>query len=133
VTRQLWQDRLKLAHQQPTSPTAAKSATEPRPPKQTVIKYPFTTDRVVLELVSAIEYKKESVQHTYPRSACHNFKPAAVPLREWVCAASIPEVCFPQAQACAVLQYRNPWGFLRIGRLLEDLDSLAGSIAFQHW
>jgi hypothetical protein len=30
-------------------------------------------------------------------------------------------------------QYRNPWGFLRMGRLLEDLDSLAGSIAFAHW
>ncbi|WIA23380.1 hypothetical protein OEZ85_000142 [Tetradesmus obliquus] len=28
--------------------------------------------------------------------------------------------------------YRNPWGFLRMGRLLEDLDSLAGSIAFAH-
>jgi hypothetical protein len=32
-----------------------------------------------------------------------------------------------------LLQYRNPWGFLRMGRLLEDLDSLAGSIAFSHW
>ncbi|KAL6761760.1 HotDog domain-containing protein [Haematococcus lacustris] len=28
--------------------------------------------------------------------------------------------------------YRNPWGSIRLGRLLEDLDSLAGSIAWQH-
>lgn len=30
-------------------------------------------------------------------------------------------------------QYRNPWGFVRIGRLLEDLDSLAGNVAYKHW
>lgn len=29
-------------------------------------------------------------------------------------------------------QYCNPWGHLRIGRVLEDLDSLAGNIAFAH-
>ena len=28
--------------------------------------------------------------------------------------------------------YRNPWGHVRVGRLLEDLDALAGTIAFQH-
>ena len=28
--------------------------------------------------------------------------------------------------------YRNPWGFARLGRVLEDLDSLAGNIAFDH-
>ncbi|GLC67776.1 hypothetical protein PLESTF_000606200 [Pleodorina starrii] len=27
---------------------------------------------------------------------------------------------------------RNPWGHLRLGRLLEDLDSLAGNVAFEH-
>lgn len=31
------------------------------------------------------------------------------------------------------MQYRNPWGAVRIGRLLEDLDSLAGNVAFRHW
>jgi hypothetical protein len=34
---------------------------------------------------------------------------------------------------CCSYQYRNPWGFVRIGRILEDLDSLAGTIAFSHW
>lgn len=28
--------------------------------------------------------------------------------------------------------YRNPWGHMRVGRLLEDLDSLAGNVAFDH-
>ncbi|KAG2496152.1 hypothetical protein HYH03_005754 [Edaphochlamys debaryana] len=28
--------------------------------------------------------------------------------------------------------YRNPWGNMRLGRLLEDLDSLAGNVAFEH-
>ncbi|KAK9841013.1 hypothetical protein WJX81_005413 [Elliptochloris bilobata] len=29
-------------------------------------------------------------------------------------------------------EYRNPWNYLRMGKLLEDLDSLAGSVAFSH-
>lgn len=29
--------------------------------------------------------------------------------------------------------YRNPWGNVRLGRVLEDLDSFAGFIAFEHW
>lgn len=29
-------------------------------------------------------------------------------------------------------KYRNPWGLFRVGRLLEDLDALAGTIAFEH-
>lgn len=31
------------------------------------------------------------------------------------------------------MQYRSPWGLVRVGKLLEDLDSLAGNIAFRHW
>lgn len=31
------------------------------------------------------------------------------------------------------LQYRSPWNSVRIGRVLEDLDSLAGNIAYEHW
>jgi hypothetical protein len=38
----------------------------------------------------------------------------------------------PMPFPCLV-QYRNPWGGVRVGRLLEDLDSLAGNIAFDHW
>lgn len=28
--------------------------------------------------------------------------------------------------------YENPWGFFRKGKLLEDMDALAGNIAFKH-
>ncbi len=33
----------------------------------------------------------------------------------------------------AVMQYRSPWGEARIGRILEDLDSLTALVAFEHW
>lgn len=33
---------------------------------------------------------------------------------------------------CSAVQYRNPWGAVRIGKLLEDLDALAGSVAYNH-
>eukprot|EP00850_Spirogloea_muscicola_P003220 SM000013S26389 [mRNA] locus=s13:91393:93605:- [translate_table: standard] len=29
-------------------------------------------------------------------------------------------------------KYRNPWGYVRVGRILEDLDALAGTIAYKH-
>lgn len=28
--------------------------------------------------------------------------------------------------------YRNPWGFVRMGKILEDLDSMAANVAFFH-
>ena len=37
------------------------------------------------------------------------------------------------ADGCLGPQYRNPWGFVRMGKILEDLDSLAGNIAYEHW
>lgn len=30
------------------------------------------------------------------------------------------------------VQYRNPWNHIRMGRVLEDMDSMAGNIAFTH-
>eukprot|EP00039_Didymoeca_costata_P005656 m.83380 g.83380 ORF g.83380 m.83380 type:complete len:440 (-) comp12920_c0_seq4:7885-9204(-) len=29
-------------------------------------------------------------------------------------------------------KYRNPWGQVRVGRIFEDLDALAGTIAYEH-
>jgi acyl-coenzyme A thioesterase 9 len=29
-------------------------------------------------------------------------------------------------------QYANAWGYIRVGRVLEDLDALAGNVAFHH-
>ena len=48
----------------------------------------------------------------------------------WV-AVCTTDLDFDQLRLC--LQYRNPWDQVRVGKLLEDLDSLAGNIAFQHW
>ena len=40
---------------------------------------------------------------------------------------------YPLASSPAMrAMYRNPWGAVRLGRVLEDLDSLAGSIALTH-
>lgn len=36
------------------------------------------------------------------------------------------------ANAELVDSYTNPWGHLRVGRLLEDLDALAGTVAYKH-
>ena len=36
------------------------------------------------------------------------------------------------ATVCNGVQYRNPWNRVRVGRLLEDMDSLAGYVAFLH-
>lgn len=48
-------------------------------------------------------------------------------------APQVTRVDYPFTKDKFLLEmYRNPWGFLRMGRLLEDLDSLAGSIAFAH-
>ncbi|GAQ88735.1 Acyl-CoA thioesterase [Klebsormidium nitens] len=40
---------------------------------------------------------------------------------------------YPFSQDLALREkYRNPWDSMRVGRLLEDLDAIAGSVAFQH-
>lgn len=51
------------------------------------------------------------------------------------CSAPLLPCPFRPACFCLAvrLQYRNPWGEARIGRILEDLDSLAGFVAFDHW
>ena len=48
----------------------------------------------------------------------------------------MPTIRGPQIVAQDVLvhmQYRSPWNSCRMGRILEDLDSLAGNIAYEHW
>jgi len=42
------------------------------------------------------------------------------------------EVNYPFSDPLLWNAYRNPWGQIRLGRLLEDLDALAGNIAFFH-
>jgi len=42
-------------------------------------------------------------------------------------------IAYPFSQDQFLLEtYRNPWGEMRFGKILEDLDALAGNIAFNH-
>ena len=46
---------------------------------------------------------------------------------------SYVEVSYPFSTDALLWEaYRNPWGQMRLGRLFEDLDALAGNIAFFH-
>mmetsp|Transcript_5026 Transcript_5026/g.16177 ORF Transcript_5026/g.16177 Transcript_5026/m.16177 type:complete len:448 (-) Transcript_5026:160-1503(-) len=47
-------------------------------------------------------------------------------------AASISYDFSKPGNAALTDRYINPWGLFRVGRLLEDLDALAGTIAFGH-
>jgi len=43
------------------------------------------------------------------------------------------EVTYPFSTDPMLLEtYRNPWGQIRLGKMLEDLDALAGNIAYFH-
>jgi len=43
------------------------------------------------------------------------------------------DIDYPFSQDEFLLEtYRNPWGEMRFGKILEDLDALAGNIAFNH-
>ena len=45
----------------------------------------------------------------------------------------LAHVSAPSPHPAPRAQYRSPWGSVRVGRILEDLDSLAGYIAYDHW
>ena len=46
---------------------------------------------------------------------------------------SVVEIDYPFAEDPLLQEtYRNAWGQVRFGRILEDLDALAGNIAFAH-
>jgi acyl-coenzyme A thioesterase 9 len=46
---------------------------------------------------------------------------------------SMTEISYPLSTDEFLLEsYRNPWGQMRFGKILEDLDALAGNIAFNH-
>jgi hypothetical protein len=48
-------------------------------------------------------------------------------MKEWKSRVALTASCL------CTLQYRSPWGEVRIGKILEDLDSLSALIAFDHW
>jgi hypothetical protein len=54
VTRQLWQERLRLARLPPQQHLQQQLRPEtPRPPQAAVIKYQFSNDKYLLEMVSS--------------------------------------------------------------------------------
>jgi acyl-coenzyme A thioesterase 9 len=62
------------------------------------------------------------------QSMTNNHDPIRKPPQE-----SFVEVSYPFSTDTLLWEaYRNPWGQMRLGRLFEDLDALAGNIAFFH-
>lgn len=105
ITLQLWSQRLKADTDIQLSSSLAEPAV--RKPRRTTITYPFTSDHALGEKVS----------------------------RCWLLhlRIRIHIMLSPLSETLLTPQYRNPWGAVRIGKLLEDLDSLAGNVAYLHW
>ena len=136
-TKRLWLERLLREKRG----DAGSRLPEPREkaPVLTTVSYPFSTDPVLQEEV-------RSKRPDLPECACL----CAQFCKETGCALPVFrshvqglwESRTRQGRRARVLadwvragaaQYRNPWDFMRMGKLLEDLDSLAGSVAFRHW
>ena len=68
--------------------------------------------------------------HSSPSSPS---QPVPIQLRTGPVPAEPTTITYPLSSSPAMRAlYRNPWGAVRLGRVLEDLDSLAGSIALTH-
>ena len=68
-----------------------------------------------------------------PHSATHDANPPSPPLAERHMYDSYTELVLPFASNRHLLdQYTNASGGIRTGKLMEHLDSLAGSIAYKH-
>jgi len=80
------------------------------------------------------EAKKRAVQLTAVSGSNKEEKAERVPQPKTAesSATSVVYGFSDPTNSLLVDHYRNPWGFLRVGRLLEDLDALAGTIAFEH-
>ena len=111
VTMQLWSERLKRARL--PAHEGAQPAPVPKQPQVLSLQYDFPHNRELHEKV-----RRPVCSHAWvggwllTRAGLH-----AARRSTGSDAAVAPE------------QYRNPWGSVRIGKLLEDLDSMAGNIA----
>ena len=137
MTKRLWQQRYKwtderLAAAAPRDPAAARLA---KPPQVTRVTYPFSRDEVLREHVGADAAASARQGQSSIALQLHS---TLLDFADWRCCLSARGY-FTSAPPCsavpcpATLQYRNPWGQVRIGRILEDLDSLAGFVAYEHW
>jgi hypothetical protein len=130
VTRQLWQDRLRLAQLQPATAAGATAAKQdadaPRPPKQTVIRYPFTTDRVLLELVSV---SSQRVVQLLELMVCQQYNTYKYKFRHsctrtiWCASSTGPPGSHCQSLFVAVLPH-TPSNSYSSGRCLSSMGQL---------
>ena len=132
VTKELWRKRLRRLGPQPDK---GLPEVHPKPAEPASVKYPFTTNAEILEMVRSMA---STLDKTKPREDFECLEQQLVVIDNSCnitpeCAVSCEVFChiqFPHPALC--VQYRNPWGRMRIGRTLEDLDSMAGNIAFAH-
>ena len=83
-----------------------------------------------LPVPCAVPPKKLSI--SYPFSSSPLLQEQALPFPHCLRASGVL-IMFILLKPLVCMQYRSPWSAVRIGRLLEDLDSLAGNIAYEHW
>lgn len=101
------------------STTTTTTQQEEKPNLQSLFKNP-----IVHQLWTARQEAKKIHQTNMPVEENLQGKP---PL------ASRVEVAYPFAKDELLMEtYRNPWGQARMGKMFEDLDALAGNIAFFH-
>jgi acyl-coenzyme A thioesterase 9 len=80
---------------------------------------------IVHELWTARQRAKQELQTTTPHPSASSTTKSPSDSRV--------QVSYPFSTDALLWEtYRNPWGQMRLGKLLEDLDALAGNIAFFH-
>jgi hypothetical protein len=121
VTKRLWVERLNWASKLKEATLAP--CTVPKPPNPITVTYPFSTDNALAEMVGCLLPFGRRPGRRHQQRPCQ-----PTPLGPCCCPPSPTPTPMPRPA-----QYRNPWGSIRMGRLLEDLDSLAGNCAFDHW
>lgn len=122
ITKRLWLQRyrwtdVRLARARERDPSAA---TLRKPPQPVSITYPFRSDPVTREHCA-------SACSCWVAPACECCR-CCVGVHQ--SSQRVPANMWPFHPP---LSDRNPWGEARIGRILEDLDSLAGYVGFEHW
>ncbi len=98
----------------------------------TTISASIFKNPIVHELWTARQKAKQElllqVQNQNPNITNENDEDTGKPPKD-----SYVEVSYPFSSDALLWEaYRNPWGQMRLGRLFEDLDALAGNIAFFH-
>ena len=125
VTKQLWQRFHWTMEKLIAAPPRDPASQRPKPPRPVVITYPFSSDELLREHVRL---------YTWACTRGCRCREKLVFGGSATCQCLQPPHLLPpnRLRRCSPLQYRNPWGDARIGRILEDLDSLAGYVAFDH-